>query len=103
MTILEKMKHLEPHMSLAFQTLAKLHFNDLREYYGINGGSKSFDRSMQSSAGFIDGFSNLKFSEELSIYESEKSFTHSALVGYGMNLETINEDPRPKIDIKNFN
>ena len=42
MTYMEKMKHLDPHMSLAIKGLVKPLFNELKEMYG----NRSLDKSL---------------------------------------------------------
>ena len=70
---MEKMKHMDPHMSYAMRALVKPLFAELKEMYA--GGNRSLDRSMQSSTGFLDGvsMSQFKISDDLSNFGSEIS------------------------------
>ena len=92
----EKHKHLDPHMSNAFSSLARIHYFDLKERYG---GSKSFDKSMQSSNGFLEGISQFRASDDHSHYGSEKSITQQSNL---FGLETIKEKTKVAGDGKNF-
>jgi hypothetical protein len=89
----EKMKHLEPNMTGAFHTLAKMMYYEIKKD-SLGSAIGSGRQQSLDSNGFLEGLSasNFRVSDELSNIGSELSMGHSAL-NYRVNLETIEENP----------